>query len=80
MKLLVRLLVRTLSVPVRGVRRFASLPARTYSGQGRCSFDPSGSLSRSAAIPMGEVKRSVSVPRTLKGVAVGDFSDAVLCR
>jgi hypothetical protein len=25
-------------------------------------------------------ERSVSVPRTLKGVAVGDFSDAVLCR
>jgi hypothetical protein len=27
-----------------------------------------------------ELWRSVSVPRTLKGVAVGDFSDAVLCR
>jgi hypothetical protein len=26
--------LRTLSVPVRGVSRFASLPARTYSGQG----------------------------------------------
>jgi hypothetical protein len=33
-KLLVRLLARTLSVPVRGVSPFASLPARTYSGQG----------------------------------------------
>ncbi len=30
----VRLLVRTLSVPVRGVSRFASVPARTHSGQG----------------------------------------------
>jgi len=27
-------LVRTLSVPVRSVRRFASLPTRTYSGHG----------------------------------------------
>ena len=27
--------VRTLSVPVRGVSRFASLAARTYSGQAR---------------------------------------------
>jgi hypothetical protein len=34
-KLQVRLLVRTLSVSVRGVSRFASLRARTYSGQGR---------------------------------------------
>ncbi len=34
-KLLVRRLVRTLSVPVRGVCRFASLSARTFSGQGR---------------------------------------------
>jgi hypothetical protein len=33
-KLQVRLLVRTLSVAVRGARRFASLPPRTYSGQG----------------------------------------------
>lgn len=33
-ELQVRWLVRMLSVPVRGVRRFASLPARTYSGQG----------------------------------------------
>ena len=32
--LLVRRFVRTLSVPVRGVSRFASLRARTYSGQG----------------------------------------------
>jgi hypothetical protein len=32
-KLQVRLLLRTLSVPVRGVSGFASLPARTYSGQ-----------------------------------------------
>lgn len=31
----VKRLVRTLSVPVRGVSRFASLPARTYSGQGK---------------------------------------------
>ena len=34
-KLQVKRLVRTLSVPVRGVSSFASLPARTYSGQGR---------------------------------------------
>lgn len=33
-ELQVRLFVRTLSVPVRGVSRFVSLPARTYSGQG----------------------------------------------
>jgi hypothetical protein len=34
-KLQVRLLVRTLSLPVRGVSRSASLSARTYSGQGK---------------------------------------------
>jgi hypothetical protein len=34
-KLQVRLLVRTLSVAVRGVLRLAALLARTYSGQVR---------------------------------------------
>jgi hypothetical protein len=33
-KLQVRGLARTLSVPGRGVSRFASLRARTYNGQG----------------------------------------------
>jgi hypothetical protein len=31
----VRLFVRTLSVPVRGIRRFASVAVRTYNGQAR---------------------------------------------
>ncbi len=35
MELQVRLLVRTLSVPVRGASRFGSLAVRTYSGQAR---------------------------------------------
>ena len=39
-KLQVRLLVRTLSVPVRGVSRFPSLPARTYSGQRAPALTP----------------------------------------
>jgi hypothetical protein len=76
----VRPLVRTLSAPVRGVSRLPSLPHGHIADRACYSHDPSGSLGRSAAIPMGRGKRSVSVPRTLKGVAVGDFSDAVLCR
>ena len=55
-KLQVRLLVRTLSVPVRGVSRFASLPHGHIADRAGYSHDPSGSLSRSA--PFGWVGRN----------------------
>jgi len=66
-KLQVRRLARTLSVTVRGVSHFrVTAGTDIFADRARYSHDRSGSLTTSAAIPMGGVKRSVKPPSLLR--------------
>jgi hypothetical protein len=58
-KLQVRLLARTVSVPVRGVSRFASRRHGHIADRAGYSHDLQGSLASSAAIRVSGEKRSV---------------------
>jgi hypothetical protein len=79
-KLQVRLLVRTLSVAVRGARRFASLPPRTYSGQGQLFTHLKIEFDQVSSHPDDWEETVCKCATNVEGSRVGDFSDAVLCR